>query len=96
MFATYRIALFGAQWLNCLRMLLRRFGKEDLSLIDENDLVNLLKERVQWDDLLEGRLHCANCEKALTLDNLAGFKVSEGDYQFLCDSQTCLTAAERT
>ena len=79
------------QWSNPLRMFFRRFRKADVSLIDENDLANLLKEIGRFHDLTNGELHCSQCAATLTLENLAGFIVRDGNYAFLCDSQVCLS-----
>ncbi len=89
------ITLRMLEWLNRLRIFFRRFRKAELSLIEEEDLMRLLRELGFWDDLLKQNLRCSQCEKTLTRDNLSGFFVRNGNYQFLCDSQTCLSARGR-
>ena len=79
-----------SQWLNWLRALFLRFRKTDISLIEDDDLIKLLKEIGRLDDLDAGKLLCSRCGKILTRDNLSGFIVKDGEYQFLCEAQTCL------
>ena len=91
-----KITVSALRWMNWLRAFLRRFRGAELSLIEEEDLTKLLKDIGRWDDLLNGNLHCSQCDKALTRENISGFIVSDGDYQFLCDSQTCLSMTKKS
>lgn len=81
---------FVLRWRNILRSVRWQFSNTKLSLIDDNDLTAFLKDVGKWDDLLTGRLQCDRCGKPVTLDDLAGFIVDEGNYRFLCNSDTCV------
>jgi len=80
-----------SEWINWLRAVLWGFQKTDISLIEDDDLTTLLKEIDRLDDLLAGKLHCSQCGKPLTRDNISGFIVKDGEYQFLCEDQVCLS-----
>jgi hypothetical protein len=94
--AKARIVLIALRLVEGLRSLLRAFQKTELSYIEDKDLTDLIKKIGRWDDFLNGNLHCHQCERTLTLENLSGFLVKDGNYQFLCDSQTCLRMAAKS
>lgn len=80
-------------WLQALGSVFRRLRKTDVSLVEDEDLMALLSEIGKLDDLREGRLKCTYCEKVLSLENLSGFFVHNGQYHFLCDDRSCITKA---
>lgn len=80
-------------FVNWLGALLSRFRQTEISLIEDSDLIKLLKDSGQFDDLLAGKLICSRCGRVLTRDNLGGFIVTDGEYQFVCNSQPCLNEA---
>jgi len=86
----------ASRWVMPLRALLWKFRSTSVSLIEDKDLMALLREIDRWDELLNERLRCSRCEKILTQENLAGFVVNGGDYAFLCDSKTCLNRTSKS
>ena len=84
---TYASRRFGS-----LRLLAQRFRSGRLSLIEDEQLTELLKQTDHWDDLAAGRILCSQCGQLITLENVSGFIVTDGSYQFLCDSQLCFSA----
>jgi hypothetical protein len=71
------------------------FRSTNLALIEDEDLENFLREIGRWDDLHNGTLRCAKCDKILNLDILSAIVRVDGDYEFLCDSEMCLAGARR-
>lgn len=65
------------------------FGRRDLSLIEENGLLILLREKQLIDDFNNGDLLCHICGEKLSLDNISGFIVTGESYKFICNSPSC-------
>lgn len=81
------------RWLRNGRAFLSRFGRRELSLIDDEDFVRLLDEIGRRDDLRNGRLECFSCGKVLSQETLSGFFVTNDEYHFLCESTSCFAAS---
>lgn len=79
------------RWAERLRAFFARFRKTEISLIEADDLRKLLKDIGRLDDLLAGKLQCFECHKSLSLENLSGFILRDGEYHFFCDGQICLS-----
>ena len=79
-----------------LRLLAQRFRSGRLSLIEDDELTELLKKTDHWNDLVGGKIFCSQCGQPITSENVSGFIVIDGSYQFLCDSQFCFTATGAT
>lgn len=92
MFTELNMRSIALRWLSRFRVF-RRFQKSEVTLIEDADLTNLLKEIDRWDDLVSGRLLCAHCNKVLTYENFSAFVVEGNEYRFLCNSQICLGSA---
>lgn len=90
-----RVRRWLVGWLIKLRAF-QRLQSAEVSLIEDDDLTSLLKQIGRWDELIDGRMRCAHCDKVLTLDNLSGFIVQEHQYQFFCDSQVCLSSTAQS
>jgi hypothetical protein len=73
-----------------------RLQKRDLALIEDDDLTKLLKQIGRLDDLVAGKLQCSQCGMPLTSDNLSGFIVKDGEYQFFCGAQSCINKTAKS
>lgn len=73
-----------------LRTRLWGFSRKRLTLIEDNDLNDLLAETGQLEQLANGNLRCSACGKVLTFDNLAAVVARDGRWDCLCDSSSCI------
>jgi hypothetical protein len=60
-----------------------------LSVIEDQQLIDLMQRTNQWDALQTGMLNCSACGVKLSMNNIAGFSKKSGSYRFFCDGVGC-------
>lgn len=61
-----------------------------IKAIWDSDLENMLRSMGLLESLLEGRLHCGVCGRAINLDNLAALFPYAGNIGVACDNNKCV------
>jgi hypothetical protein len=70
---------------------IRRFSnRASVRAVHDDDLREVLTSYGVLEEFIEGNVICTFCGEALTLDNLAGWRIREGIPQFFCDRPGCI------
>jgi len=67
--------------------------KKVLKAIHTYDLEDILKKFNQYEDLIEGNLHCWICNDVVTLQNIGSIKFIDSKLMLSCNKQVCYEQA---
>ncbi len=77
--------------MNRLRRKIRRWSKRTvIPAIPEDAREEVLQSLGLLEPLVNGVLKCEVCGTVVTLDNLAMFRVENGEFVFSCDTPSCM------
>lgn len=64
--------------------------KIKIPAIHDKDLKNILEDLGLLERLNKGELHCFNCSKQITWENLFALKVADKELVIFCDEPDCI------
>lgn len=66
--------------------------EKHLKAVHDDDLITLLSSLGCYDKLTQGKCVCFFCDDLLTLKNIGAIFPYEGEIQFSCNKESCLTS----
>ena len=80
-------------WLKTKQLLNRfvgAFKTKKLSLIDDGNLIRLLKSIGEFENINNRKYVCVGCGQSVSLENFGALYRDNGHYGFLCNEHNCL------
>jgi hypothetical protein len=71
------------------RILEISMGQQEIKAVTENDLLDLLKERGEYEDFLSNKCTCGKCGEIVNLDNILSIKKANEKIIFYCNRLSC-------
>lgn len=63
--------------------------KGEISAVHDDDLVDLIKSLGLYEQIINGDIKCAFCEKTINLENIQGVFPHDNQINFSCNDVSC-------